>query len=156
MPSTAPRSAAATRFSWPPTETPMTDSTRDCPCGSGRSLDDCCGRFIRGDRRPETAEALMRSRYTAFTLGDAHYLRATWHPDTRPASLEAPPGLQWLGLEIVRTEGGGEGDDQGIVEFVARSRSGGRAQRLHEVGRFLREQGRWYYVDGEILPDSRW
>ena len=91
----------------------------------------------------------MRSRYSAFVLGLHDYLLATWHAATRPASLEAdPPGMKWLGLELrqhVQLDA-----DHATVEFVARSKLGGRAHRLHEVSRFVREDGRWYYVDGEL------
>lgn len=92
----------------------------------------------------------MRSRYTAFVLGDANYLLATWHPGTRPATLELETGLQWLGLEVRRHRPIDE--QHAEVEFVARSRLNGRGQRLHERSRFVREaDGRWYYVDGMIL-----
>jgi SEC-C motif domain protein len=91
----------------------------------------------------------MRSRYSAYVLGLPDYLLATWHPSTRPAALEAdPPGLKWLGLEVRRHE---QPDDaHAVVEFVARNKLAGRAQRLHETSRFVREGGRWYYVDGEL------
>jgi SEC-C motif domain protein len=96
-----------------------------------------------------TAEALMRSRYSAYVLGLGDYLIATWHPSTRPSRLEpAPPGQRWLGLEVRRRA---QADaDHAEVEFVARSKLGGRAQRLHEVSRFVRENDRWYYLDGEL------
>ena len=91
----------------------------------------------------------MRSRYSAYVLGLEDYLLATWHASTRPVALnldsEAPP--KWLGLEV---KAGAETDDTATVEFVARCRVVGRAQRLHEVSRFIREDGRWFYVDGVI------
>ena len=91
----------------------------------------------------------MRSRYSAYVLGLHDYLLATWHASTRPASLEAdPPGLRWLGLEVRRCSM--SDGDHGTVEFVARSKLGGRAHRLHERSRFVREQGRWFYIDGDI------
>jgi SEC-C motif-containing protein len=91
----------------------------------------------------------MRSRYTAFVLGRDDYLLATWHPSTRPASLDPdPPGLRWLGLQVKRHVQ--QDDAHAIVEFVARSRLGGRAHRLHETSRFVREDGRWTYLDGDI------
>jgi SEC-C motif domain protein len=98
---------------------------------------------------PATAEALMRSRYAAYEAGDTEWLLASWHPSTRPATLELEPGTKWLGLEV---------RDHKIVdathaevEFVARCRvGGGRAVRLHERSRFVREDGRWYYVDGDL------
>jgi len=92
----------------------------------------------------------MRSRYSAYVLGFAHYLLETWHPDTRPAVIEAdPPGLRWLGLSIRQTRL--LDPDHATVEFVARFKLGSRAQRLHEISRFERVSGRWRYVDGEIV-----
>jgi len=91
----------------------------------------------------------MRSRYSAYVLGLGDYLLATWHASTRPAALEPdPPGLKWLGLQVRRAVA--LDDTHAVVEFVARSRLGGRAQRLHETSRFVREGGRWYYVDGDL------
>lgn len=89
----------------------------------------------------------MRSRYTAFVRENAPYLQATWHPSQRPADLDFEPGAKWLGLQVkdfVAT-----GDARAEVEFVARFRVGGRAVRLHERSRFVREEGRWFYVDGD-------
>lgn len=119
-----------------------------CVCGSGRAADQCCARFHAGEPAP-TPEALMRSRYSAFVLDLRDYLLATWHPTTRPASLPPPePGLKWLGLEVRRSS---ESDAaHGTVEFVARSKLAGRASRLHETSRFVREDGRWYYVNGDF------
>ena len=113
---------------------------------------DCCGRFIdHWDTQPAPdAESLMRSRYTAFVQGRADYLLATWHPSHRPASLDFDAAAQWLGLEV---RGHWVKDaDHAEVEFVARHRLGGRAVRLHERSRFVREGGRWYYVDGDMSP----
>jgi SEC-C motif domain protein len=96
-----------------------------------------------------TAQALMRSRYSACVFDLTDYLRDTWHPSTRPAAIEPnPPGLKWLGLEVRRHTL--QDADHASVEFVARSKLGGRAQRLHETSRFVREDGRWYYVDGDL------
>lgn len=132
-----------------------------CPCGrlqgSGAKAKplayaDCCGRFIdHWDTQPAPdAERLMRSRYTAFVRERADYLLATWHPSHRPASLDFDAAAQWLGLEV---RGHWVKDvDHAEVEFVARHRLGGRAVRLHERSRFVREGGRWYYVDGDMLP----
>jgi SEC-C motif-containing protein len=121
-----------------------------CPCGGSRFAT-CCARFLDADMPAPDAEALMRSRYSAFVLDRRDYLIATWHPHTRPARIEAPEaGLRWLGLEVraVRSTE----PDRAEVEFVARSKLGGRAHRLHECSRFVREQGRWYYVDGKLDP----
>jgi SEC-C motif-containing protein len=120
-----------------------------CPCGSGTALPACCGRWHRGVAYLQAPDpvALMRSRYSAFVLGEHDYLLQTWHPSTRPESLEPPePGLRWLGLEVRAHATDGE---RGQVEFVARSKLGGRANRLHETSRFVREDGRWFYVDGK-------
>lgn len=94
----------------------------------------------------------MRSRFTAFALGDARYLLQTWHPSTAPATLELDEALRWERLEIVRVEAGGTDDRGGVVEFGAhwRHTASGERGTLHEVSRFRRAAGRWYYVDGEV------
>ena len=130
-----------------------TDAPDACPCGSGFTYPACCGPFIAGTDLPQTAQQLMRSRYTAYTRGDADYLRATWHPTTRHQELDTDPAVRWLGLKIIATEAGGPEDQRGLVEFVARYKIGGRAHRLHERSRFKRFQGRWFYVDGELTAD---
>jgi SEC-C motif domain protein len=112
---------------------------------------DCCGRFHAG-ALPDTAEQLMRSRYSAYALGLSDYLRATWHPSTRPPLLQldtiGPHGTRWLGLDIIAHRPYG---DAAEVEFVARyRRSNARAVRMRENSRFLREDGRWFYVDGGV------
>ncbi len=124
----------------------MTAATDACPCGKGPAYADCCGRWHAGQAAP-TAEALMRSRYSAFVLGLADYLLATWHPNTRPAELTLESSIRWLGLEVRAAH---EDGDRATVEFVARSKLGGRAARLHETSRFVREVGRWFYVDGDL------
>lgn len=136
--------------------TPATPSASPCPCGSGRAHDACCGAlhaaFAAGQGlRAATPEALMRSRYAAFVRDLRPYLLASWHASTRPAELAPPePGLKWLGLDVKRSAL--QDPDHGTVEFVARSKLGGRARRLHEVSRFVREQGQWFYVDGDLTP----
>ena len=125
----------------------MSDAT--CHCGLPQSFDDCCGRFIRGDAIPNTAEQLMRSRYSAFVEGIEAYLLATWHPDTRPSRVRLNDRQRWLGLSIKACESGGPDDDGGTVEFVARFKVDGRGHRLHETSRFERIDGRWYYRDGD-------
>ena len=128
----------------------MRNDPTPCPCGSGKPLAACCGPLIDGSAPAASAEALMRSRYSAYALRREDYLLATWHASTRPVSLdlavEVPP--KWLGLDIRRHEQ--QDDDHAIVEFVARYKVNGRAQRLHETSRFVREDGRWYYVDGDL------
>jgi SEC-C motif-containing protein len=126
---------------------------RLCPCGRTTAkgqvvaFSDCCGPLHEGEA-PADAQRLMRSRYSAFVLGDTAYLLRTWHPSTRPASLELEVGSQWLGLEIRRHAVTGEHSAE--VEFVARFRVGGRAVRQHERSRFVREDGAWFYVDGDV------
>jgi SEC-C motif-containing protein len=118
-----------------------------CRCG-GSSHAACCGRFIEAGALPETAEQLMRSRYSAYALGHAAYLLATWHPSTRPATLDLGRDTKWIGLQVLRHTPDPATPDRAVVEFVARCRIGGRAHRLHEASRFVRQEGRWYYVDG--------
>ncbi|MBM3398377.1 MAG: hypothetical protein FJY28_07045 [Betaproteobacteria bacterium] len=125
-----------------------------CPCGRTgpkgqvQSLDDCCGPLHAGLVASD-AERLMRSRYSAFVRGDVPYLLATWHPSQRPAELTLESGGKWLGLEIKQHKV--TGADTAEVEFVARFRVGGKAVRQHERSRFVREDGRWLYVDGDVL-----
>jgi SEC-C motif-containing protein len=114
---------------------------------------DCCGRYIDGGAPAPRALELMRSRYSAYVLGDTGYLRATWASHTCPADLDVDPGApdspRWLGLQIKRFTP--IDDTHAEVEFVARYKTGGRAHRLHESSRFLRgDDGRWRYVDGDV------
>ncbi|WP_239453200.1 MULTISPECIES: YchJ family metal-binding protein [Microbacterium] len=122
-----------------------------CPCGSGDRFDGCCAPALRGTPAP-TAEKLMRSRYAAFVVGDAHYLAETWHPGTRPEELTLDPAQRWTGLEISGVEAGGVDDSRGIVEFQASWREGAHRGVLRERSRFVRQGGRWWYLDGEIDP----
>ncbi|MDX8404328.1 MAG: YchJ family metal-binding protein [Mariprofundaceae bacterium] len=124
-----------------------------CPCGSGEPLEPCCGRFINGKALAPTAEALMRSRYSAYVLGDHDYLTKTWHPETCPEYLGGT-ALTWLALDIVNTQKGHETDSEGVVAFIASFFDGSKGKRLHETSRFVRancakEIGRWLYVDGQ-------
>ncbi|MEY4694502.1 MAG: hypothetical protein RLZZ95_951 [Pseudomonadota bacterium] len=137
--------------------------TAACPCGRtmrqahrGSSsdrvvplpLENCCGPYHQQLNAPD-AESLMRSRYSAFVLGHVDYLLATWHDSQRPASLTLEAGAQWLGLEIKQHQCTGEHTAE--VTFVARFRVGGKAVRQHERSRFVREEGRWFYLDGDVL-----
>ncbi len=97
--------------------------------------------------RAPDAKALMRSRYSAYALALTDYLLATWHASTRPPALDLEPGLRWLGLQIRQFQQ--IDDTHATVEFVARSKLGGRAHRLQEISRFVREGGRWFYIDGQ-------
>jgi SEC-C motif-containing protein len=129
--------------------------TETCPCGSHRAYDDCCAPLHRGRTSAPTAEALMRSRYSAYVLGLADYLLGTWAAATRPDALSLDEAAScWIGLEIRATRAGGETDAQGEVEFVARAISGEHLHRLHEVSRFCREEGGWRYLDGALAPDT--
>ena len=119
-----------------------------CPCLSGETYGLCCGRYHCGTPAP-TAEALMRSRYSAFAVGNSRYLLDTWHPSTRPAELELDAGLQWRRLDIVETSAGGPLDDRGVVRFRAHYRDGAGRGIQEETSRFLRVGGKWLYLDGE-------
>lgn len=126
----------------------MADPTTRCPCLSGLPYDSCCGRLHREAATAQTAEQLMRSRYSAFAVGDTDYLLATWHPSTRPGSLELDDDRRWYRLDVLRIELGGPFDTTGVVEFRAYHRSTGGKGSQHEVSRFVREGGCWLYVDG--------
>jgi SEC-C motif domain protein len=130
----------------------MTAKPSPCPCG-GAEYAACCGRHHNGTPAPDAA-ALMRSRYSAYVLKLEACLLATWHPDTRPATLDlAADDTKWLGLEVKKHLS--ESDDRATVEFVARHKIGGRAGRLHEVSRFVRADGKWFYVDGEFVSAAK-
>ena len=117
-----------------------------CPCGTGNSLSDCCKPVISGASKAVSAEALMRSRYTAYVLKDEEYLLNSWHHSTRPDSLGMDVDVKWLRLKIVNST-------PSQVEFIATYRSSGKAYKMHENSRFLFEDGRWFYVDGVVLQD---
>jgi SEC-C motif-containing protein len=126
---------------------PKVDDSARCPCLSGATYGACCGPFHRGEALAPSAERLMRSRYSAYVTGNVRYLLATWHPTTKPRTLELDPGQRWILLDITHTSRGGMLDDIGTVEFTAKYRSNGRAGEQHENSRFVRERRRWYYVD---------
>ncbi|MCW5658926.1 MAG: hypothetical protein KIT60_14585 [Burkholderiaceae bacterium] len=137
-----------------------------CPCRALEATDatyaECCGRWHGGlavGEHAPTPETLMRSRYSAYALAQGRgpaspaaleYLMQTWHPSTAPGDLELSP-LKWTGLEIVHQETRG---DAGVVEFVAHYKVNGRAEKLHEVSRFVLEDGTWRYVDGVIAANK--
>lgn len=100
---------------------------------------------------PGTAEALMRSRFAAFKAGDGAWLLCTWHPSTRPAEIDLTDNPRWRGLQVLRTQGGLPGDEHGVVEFRATYIVDGELGILHERSRFVREGGRWFYVDGDVV-----
>ncbi|MFZ8757644.1 YchJ family protein [Microbacterium sp. HMH0099] len=116
-----------------------------CPCGGG-AFGDCCRPILDGTPAP-TAERLMRSRYTAFVVGDEPHLRRSWHPRSRPETLDLDAATTWTGLEVHRSA---EDGDAATVSFTARWRQGGERGALSETSRFVRRGGRWVYVDGDV------
>ncbi|MCV7367298.1 hypothetical protein CRI77_05090 [Mycolicibacterium duvalii] len=120
---------------------------RPCPCGSTADYGSCCQPLHLGERQADTAEQLMRSRYSAYVAGDATYVWRTWHPRTRPSDVDDDISVTWTRLQIVDIAAGGIDDDVGEVEFLAHHRHG----VLHERSRFARRAGRWFYLDGDIL-----
>lgn len=133
--------------------------TEPCPCGSGLNYATCCGVFHSGERIPTTAEQLMRSRYSAFSRKMPQYLLDTLHPDKRsPNELselqQAVTKGNWLGLQIISCRQGTAEDETGWVAFRAAYDDQGAPAILEENSRFLKENGRWYYIDGQFAPDK--
>jgi len=131
-----------------------------CPCSSGKPFDDCCGPLLSGARPAPTAEALMRSRYSAFATGNIDYLEQSLQPGTRgdfnpDHARDWSSSSEWTGLEVRSTRAGQPGDAEGMVEFVAHFRMNGKDHVHHETGRFAFEDGRWWYVDGTMGPPPR-
>ena len=125
-----------------------------CPCrkkSESATYAACCKPYHDGIAVAPSAEALMRSRYAAFVLQNAAYLKATWHASTRPERIDFTPGQEWLLLRVIRTRSDG---DRATVEFIARSRVAGRMHEQHEVSRFVRIGGHWQYVDAEPAPGA--
>lgn len=120
----------------------------NCPCQSGESYESCCARFITHQATPENALQLMRSRYTAYVLKQGDYLKYTWLDRYSPPDLDFQQDIKWLGLDIIEYSPQGE---SAIVEFEARFLESGRVQGLHERSRFVRENGRWFYTDGDMM-----
>jgi len=130
-----------------------------CPCGSQQPFDQCCQPLLSGQDHAKTAQALMRSRYSAFASGNIDYLIDTLHPDKRqPQDAElltqALEHTRWLGLQVRGCEKGLEENDRGTVEFVATWSEGGQSGFLHEKSSFVKLDGRWYYVDGTLYDTS--
>ncbi|MRH88411.1 hypothetical protein GFY24_13310 [Nocardia sp. SYP-A9097] len=121
-----------------------------CPCGLPANYVDCCGRLHRGEAAATTAEQLMRSRFSAFAVGDEGYLLRSWDPSTRPADVDFDLGMRWERLEILGSTGGGPFHTEATVEFSAHYRSGGEAGNMHENSRFRRDGGAWVYLDGVV------
>ncbi|WP_150241118.1 YchJ family protein [Nocardiopsis quinghaiensis] len=130
---------------------PAADAAAPCPCGGSAAYRDCCGRLHRGEAPASTAEQLMRSRYSAFAVGDRDHLLRTWHPSTRPRRLDPDPGTEWVRLEILSTTGGTPFHSEGTVAFRAVYRESGQEEALEEHSRFVRHEGAWVYLDA--LPD---
>jgi SEC-C motif-containing protein len=119
----------------------MKKKSTTCPCGSAEALEHCCLPVINGTRAASSAEALMRSRFSAYALDCQQYLLSSWHPTTRPDSIESDPSIQWLRLKIIDAA---KRPDQ--VEFVATFKLNGKAHKMHENSRFIFENGHWFYL----------
>jgi len=126
----------------------MVDTSK-CPCGNDKHYKDCCEKFHQGEASPETAEILMRSRFSAYVKKNKNYLLETWHSSSRPKpeelEFEGPMGFRWTHLTVVKTEEGKESDDKGKVEFVAHYKVGPKAGQMQEDSNFVKENGKWYY-----------
>jgi len=127
-----------------------------CPCESGQPLEKCCEPYIDGEARPPTAEALMRSRFTAYAIGEIDYIISTHDPQTakgldKEATRQWAEQADWLGLHVLRTEDGAEQDEEGVVEFVARYETAEGEKAHHEVSTFKKRDGRWYFHDGKVV-----
>ncbi|AXE25280.1 hypothetical protein C0216_19145 [Streptomyces globosus] len=129
----------------------MPTPAHPCPCGLPAAYADCCGRFHSGAGQAPTAELLMRSRFSAFAVGDTSYLMRSWHPATRPDRLDLDPEQRWVKLDILGTDRGGLFETEGSVEFRAHYREGRHTGSLHENSAFSREGGAWVYV-GPLSP----
>lgn len=127
----------------------------ECPCGSGRPYSECCEPYLKGDSSPATAEQLMRSRYSAYVMGEVDYIHNSLHPDHRAdhdleAARKWSRDSEWLGLEIIATSEGRDGDETGVVEFKASYRDRSGVHQAHEISHFEMVDGRWMYVDGDM------
>ena len=130
-----------------------------CACGSQLEADNCCEPYVLGTAFAPTAEALMRSRYVSYTMGKVEYISTTHDPDKRDdvdlkAAEQWAEHAEWQGLDIIDTEAGGADDDEGVVEFAARFGMQGKDQRHHERSRFKKIEGKWYYMDGDMVKNK--
>ena len=130
-----------------------------CPCGSNRELEECCRPIIKGSRRARTAVELMKARYVAYTTGDIDFIISSHDPETREnvskeATEEWSRSAHWLGIEIRSTVGGGPDDDEGVVEFVASFELEGKKINHHEKSYFKKINGNWFFVDGQVVPET--
>jgi len=127
-----------------------------CPCNSNKPFSLCCQPLLAGNKQANTAEELMRSRYTAFNKVDIDYLMKSHHSSTRPLKEKKhikkwASSVAWLGLQIIRTEAGLEADTNGIVEFKAMFKENGKISSIHEISQFVKENGCWFYVSGKHM-----
>lgn len=126
-----------------------------CPCRSGKIFAACCGPLLTGEKEAETAESLMRSRYTAYVKRDVEYLLQTWHPSTRPGRLDPGSIPDWCNLVVKKAEDEGRDGKRGLVEFIAVAHAGHKSFTMHEISHFLKEDGRWLYVNGDIIEPEK-
>ncbi|MFV1984681.1 MAG: YchJ family protein [Thiohalomonadales bacterium] len=127
-----------------------------CPCGNNKLYLECCSIFIEHNQQPETAQQLMRARYSAYVRHDINYLLDTWHHSTRPSNIN-PDDLQltkWNQLFIIDISYGLKQHNSGKIEFVAYFSTINTNEKLHEISRFVKEQNKWFYVDGKIIQNS--
>jgi SEC-C motif-containing protein len=125
-----------------------------CPCGSGQAFGDCCEPLIQGKKYAQTAEDLLRSRYTAHVITDVDYIYDTTHPAQRrnvdrDRVAAWSRKSEWLGLEIIQTQAGQPSDDSGTVEFIARYREKGKTMEHREIAEFKKHESRWFFFDGQ-------
>lgn len=120
-----------------------------CPCGSKKNFTQCCSNYLNSETKAETAEQLMHSRYCAHVKENETYLKDTWHPETRPKTIEFEPVIKWTKLRIKNVSMGSVNDETGTVEFIATYKINGKAFKLHEVSQFVRVNGEWLYLNGE-------
>jgi len=131
-------------------------STEACLCGSGLSYSECCGQFHSGAKIPTTAEALMRSRFSAYALRNGEYLQATWDITRRPKEIDfSKETVEWQRLVIETVKKGGVKDNKGLVEFKAYYLQDGEEHVLSEISKFTKQGGRWFYLDGVVKSISK-
>jgi SEC-C motif-containing protein len=129
-----------------------------CPCGLKPEYEKCCKPFIVGKSKPQTAEDLLRSRYSAFVKKDINYIKSTHHKSTisdfdEKEITEWAENSEWMGLEVKRKEQGGESELSGNIEFVAKYKYKGETHVHHEISEFKKEDNDWYFVDADILQE---
>ena len=128
----------------------MVLKNKSCPCGSDMNLNECCNLYISGRKNPDTAEGLMRSRYTGYVLKDSEYILKTWHPSSRPKIFDLDrENILWEKLEILNCVKGKVSDIEGEVFFRASYEHNGKKYCIQELSRFVKENGIWLYLIGE-------